>query len=76
MCVGLDDHNNKLGNYNFLPSFLVNFNFDRKKMSNKFVTESQIEEQKRQRQEEWNKTRKEDDPLGMFSIGSDVAFEC
>lgn len=45
-------------------------------MSNKFVTESQIEEQKRQRQEEWNKTRKEDDPLGMFSIGSDVAFEC
>lgn len=31
-----------------------------------FVSESVIEEQRKQRQSEWEKTRKEDDPLGLF----------
>ncbi len=32
----------------------------------KFVTEDEIEDQKKKRQEEWEKVRKPDDPLGKL----------
>lgn len=31
-----------------------------------FISESDLEEKRKQRQEEWNKTRKENDPLGIL----------
>jgi uncharacterized protein YnzC (UPF0291/DUF896 family) len=36
-------------------------------MSSGFVTEKEIEEQKKIRQEEWDKVRKADDPKGKFA---------
>jgi len=35
-------------------------------MSSGFVTESEIEEQRKKRQEEWEKVRKADDPKGKL----------
>ena len=33
-----------------------------------FVTEQEIEETKKKRQEEWEKVRKPDDPIGEFGL--------
>lgn len=33
-----------------------------------FVTETEIDEIRQKRQEEWEKVRKEDDPLGKLSL--------
>ena len=33
-----------------------------------FVTEQEIEETKKKRQEEWEKVRKPDDPIGEFAL--------
>lgn len=35
-------------------------------MSSGFITESELAEAKKKRQEEWEKVRKADDPLGLF----------
>ena len=35
----------------------------------KFVSEDELEEQKRKRQEEWEKVRKPDEPLGISVLG-------
>lgn len=37
-----------------------------------FVSEKDLDERRRKRQEEWEKTRKPDDPLGMFCFCFDV----
>lgn len=43
-------------------------------LSRKFVSESEIEERKRRRQEEWEKVRKPDDPQGEFLSSPRVAL--
>jgi hypothetical protein len=37
-------------------------------MSSGFVTEKEIEEQRKLRQEEWDKVRKADDPQGLLKL--------
>ena len=36
----------------------------------KFVTENEIEEKRKERQEEWDKVRKPDDPIGKYLFES------
>ena len=36
--------------------------------SNKFVSQSEVDEKRRKRQEEWEQKRKPDDPLGKFIL--------
>ena len=38
----------------------------------KFLTEAQIEEKRAQRQEEWDRTRKESDPIGIILIDQNL----
>lgn len=33
-----------------------------------FISEGQIEEKRKKRQEEWEKNRKEDDPIGLILL--------
>ena len=49
----------------------VTMNFPEKEIVSgprSFVTEKDIEERRRQKQEEWERTRKPDDPLGVYFL--------
>ena len=45
-------------------------------MFKEFVTEKEIEEVKKKRQEEWEKVRRPDQPLGRQSSGCFVTILC